>query len=292
MLPRAVAEGRRIARNIHRLGRLYVTKTVYAGFLILFAAIFGCAFPFLPRQLTVAAHADDRDPVVRARPRAERGPALPRPAAARAGRLRGARRGSGSPSARCSRFFIVDKIFGGSLAEGRTAATTTLIVLGLCFILLLERGPGREHITIQSYMLAMVAGLGALLRAGPRGRRRCASSSTSSCSRPASGSCACSRWRPGWCSPRSPGGCPTSRRSRRPPRRRRADGPAPEVAPAAPDDPAAHARRGPQTGPKADRDGGRAHADALRVRRLRPPPHEDRRHDRPRHPLGRDAWRS
>ena len=35
-------------------------------------------------------------------------------------------------------------------------------MLGLCFILLLERGPGREHITIQSYMLAMVAGLGAL----------------------------------------------------------------------------------------------------------------------------------
>jgi hypothetical protein len=59
-------------------------------------------------------------------------------------------------------FFMVDKIFAGSLAEGRTAATTTLIVLGLCFILLLERGPGREHITIQSYMLAMVAGLGAL----------------------------------------------------------------------------------------------------------------------------------
>jgi hypothetical protein len=53
-------------------------------------------------------------------------------------------------------------VFGGTLAEGRTAATTTLIVLGLAFILLLERGPGREHIAIQSYMLALVAGLGAL----------------------------------------------------------------------------------------------------------------------------------
>ena len=56
--------------------------------------------------------------------------------------------------ARCSRYFLVDTVFGGTLDEGRTAATTTLIVLGLCFILLLERGPGREHITIQSYMLA------------------------------------------------------------------------------------------------------------------------------------------
>jgi hypothetical protein len=53
-------------------------------------------------------------------------------------------------------------VFGGSLEAGRTAATTTLVVLGLCFILLLERGPGREHIAIQSYMLALVAALGAL----------------------------------------------------------------------------------------------------------------------------------
>ena len=59
-------------------------------------------------------------------------------------------------------FALVDGVFGGTLNEGRTAATTTLIVLGLAFILLLERGPGREHIAIQSYMLAMVTGLGAL----------------------------------------------------------------------------------------------------------------------------------
>jgi hypothetical protein len=59
-------------------------------------------------------------------------------------------------------FFLVDTVAGGGLEAGRTAATTTLIVLGLSFVLLLERGPGREHIAIQSYMLAMVAGLGAL----------------------------------------------------------------------------------------------------------------------------------
>src|SRR5204862_1467735 len=55
MLPRAVQEGRRIARNIHRLGRLYLTKSVYAAFLITVTAIFGFTFPFLPRHLTVAA---------------------------------------------------------------------------------------------------------------------------------------------------------------------------------------------------------------------------------------------
>ena len=60
---------------------------------------------------------------------------------------------------------LVDGIFGGTLNEGRTAATTTLIVLGLAFILLLERGPGRDHIAIQSYMLAMVTALGGLYAA-------------------------------------------------------------------------------------------------------------------------------
>ena len=55
MLPRAVAEGRRIARNIHRLARLYLTKTVYAAFLIATEAIFAFTFPFLPRHLTLAA---------------------------------------------------------------------------------------------------------------------------------------------------------------------------------------------------------------------------------------------
>jgi cation-transporting ATPase E len=161
MLPRAVAEGRRIARNIHRLARLYTTKSIYAAFLILTAAIFGFAFPFLPRQLTIAAAltigipsfvlalAPSEGPLYRGRLlRALAAFSVPAGLAIGVGSLLS--------------FFLVDTLFGGTLEEGRTAATTTLIILGLGFILLLERGPGREHIAIQSYMLAMVAGLGAL----------------------------------------------------------------------------------------------------------------------------------
>jgi cation-transporting P-type ATPase E len=161
MLPRAVAEGRRIARNIHRLARLYTTKTIYAAFLILTAAIFGFTFPFLPRQLTIAAAltigipsfvlalAPSEGPLYRGRLlRALAAFSVPAGLAIGAGSLV------------C--FLLVDIVFGGTVEEGRTAATTTLIILGLGFILLLERGPGREHIAIQSYMLAMVAGLGAL----------------------------------------------------------------------------------------------------------------------------------
>jgi len=160
-LPEAVAEGRRIARNIHRLGRLYLTKSVYAATLILLVAVPGFAFPFLPRHLTLAvfltigvpsfvlALAPSDGPLYRGRLlRALAAFAVPAGVSTALG------------SILC--FFLVDTVFGGSLEEGRTAATTTLIVLGLAFVLLLERGPGREHIAIQSYMLGMVVGLGGL----------------------------------------------------------------------------------------------------------------------------------
>ena len=160
-LPEAVAEGRRIARNIHRLGRLYLTKSVYAAALILLVSVPGFAFPFLPRHLTLAAFltigipsfvlalAPSDGPLYRGRLLRSLGAfAVPAGLATALGSILS--------------FFLVDVVFGGTLEDGRTAATTTLIVLGLCFVLLLERGPGRDHIAIQSYMLAMVAGLGAL----------------------------------------------------------------------------------------------------------------------------------
>jgi magnesium-transporting ATPase (P-type) len=161
MLPRAVAEGRRIARNIHRLGRLYLTKSVYAAFLITVTALFGITFPFLPRHLTVAAFLTIGIPSFVLALAPSEGPLY-------RGRLLRALAAFAVPAglaigvASLLSIFLVDEVFGGTLQEGRTAATTTLIVLGLCFILLLERGPGREHITIQSYMLAMIAGLGAI----------------------------------------------------------------------------------------------------------------------------------
>jgi len=160
-LPQAVGEGRRIARNIHRLGRLYLTKTVYAATLILLVAVPGFAFPFLPRHLTLAALltigipsfvlalAPSDGPLYRGRLlRALAAFAVPAGVATALGSI--------------ISFFLVDTVAGASLEAGRTAATTTLIALGLAFILLLERGPGREHIAIQSYMLAMIFGLAGL----------------------------------------------------------------------------------------------------------------------------------
>ncbi len=164
-LPEAVGEGRRIARNIHRLGRLYMTKTVYAAALILLVAVPGFAFPFLPRHLTVAALLTIGIPSFVLALAPSDGP-LYRGRLLRALAAFAVPAGLAIALATIASFFLVDSVFGGSLEDGRTAATTTLIVLGLCFVLLLERGPGREHIAIQSYMLALVAGLGALYALG------------------------------------------------------------------------------------------------------------------------------
>ena len=157
-LPEAVGEGRRIARNVHRLGRLYLTKTVYAAALILLVAVPGFAFPFLPRHLTIAALLTIGIPsFVLA--------LLPSDGPLYRGRLLRALAAFAVPAGLATAlgsilsFFLVDTVAGASLEAGRTAATTTLIVLGLAFVLLLERGPGREHIAIQGYMLVMVISL-------------------------------------------------------------------------------------------------------------------------------------
>jgi len=160
-LPEAVGEGRRIARNIHRLGRLYLTKTVYAATLILLVAVPGFVFPFLPRHLTVAAFLTIGIPSFALALLPSDGP-LYRGRLLRALAAFAVPAGVATALASILSFFLVDTVAGASLAAGRTAATTTLIVLGLAFILLLERGPGREHIAIQSNMLAMVMGLGGL----------------------------------------------------------------------------------------------------------------------------------
>jgi cation-transporting ATPase E len=158
-LPEAVGEGRQIARNIHRLGRLYMTKTVYAATLILLVAVPGFVFPFLPRHLTVAAFLTIGIPSFVLALMPSDGP-LYRGRLLRALAAFAVPAGVSTALASILSFFLVDTVAGGTLADGRTAATSTLIALGLAFILLLERGPGREHIAIQSNMLAMVLALG------------------------------------------------------------------------------------------------------------------------------------
>ena len=52
-IPAMVAEGRRILRNIQRVTKLFVTKSVFAAFLIVAIGITPADYPLLPRHLTL-----------------------------------------------------------------------------------------------------------------------------------------------------------------------------------------------------------------------------------------------
>ena len=52
-VPGMVAEGRRILRNIQRVTKLFVTKSVFAAFLIVAIGITPADYPLLPRHLTI-----------------------------------------------------------------------------------------------------------------------------------------------------------------------------------------------------------------------------------------------
>ena len=124
-------------------------------------AVPGFAFPFLPRHLTMAAFLTIGIPSFVLALAPSDGP-LYRGRLIRALAAFAVPAGVATGIASIISCLLVNTVGGGNLAAGRTAATTTLIVLGLAFVLLLERGPGREGNAIQSYMLSMVIGLGAL----------------------------------------------------------------------------------------------------------------------------------
>ncbi len=52
-LPAVVAEGRKVINNVERVANLFVSKAVYAVLLTLAIGAIGSPFPFLPRQLTL-----------------------------------------------------------------------------------------------------------------------------------------------------------------------------------------------------------------------------------------------
>jgi cation-transporting ATPase E len=54
-LPSVVAEGRRVIGNIERVGKLFITKTVYACLLALAVGVARLPFPFFPRHLTIVS---------------------------------------------------------------------------------------------------------------------------------------------------------------------------------------------------------------------------------------------
>jgi magnesium-transporting ATPase (P-type) len=141
-IPFAVEEGRKILRNVQRVAKLFVAKSVFAATLILTVGVGGGTFPFLPRQLSLAAALTvgipafflALAPAAQAQPkpflRDVAGFALP------AGLVLGIAVLLGHG--------LVHTSIGRSAAESQTTSLTILVFVGLYLVLVLESGSMRR----------------------------------------------------------------------------------------------------------------------------------------------------
>lgn len=136
-LPSVLAEGRRIIANVERLAALFVTKTVYALFLVVVVGIADLVFPFLPRHLTLVGTLTIGLPAffLSLAPNAARAEpgfvtrvfcfALP------AGIL--------AFAAALAAYLAAGGFLGATLGQARTAATLALFLIGLWVLAILVR---------------------------------------------------------------------------------------------------------------------------------------------------------
>jgi len=141
-LPEVLAQGRKVINNIERVANLFVTKAVYALLLTAIIGIQGIEFPFLPRQLTLIGSFSIGLPglILALAPNTN----LVRP-----GFLKRVVRFS-LPAGAIAAFsawivYIKSRDWAGEnlslqeLAEARTAATITLLLIGLVVLVVVSR---------------------------------------------------------------------------------------------------------------------------------------------------------
>jgi len=136
-IPGMVAEGRRILRNIQRVTKLFVTKSVFAAFLIVSIGITPVEYPLLPRHLTIVATLTVGIPAFFLALAPSEGPWRTEGFLREVGRFAvpaGVAAGLGVTIT----YLISVNVFDLGLLQSRTAATSTLIVIGLYLVLALE----------------------------------------------------------------------------------------------------------------------------------------------------------
>jgi cation-transporting P-type ATPase E len=157
-VPAAVAEGRQIIQNIHRVARLFVTKTVFAACVILAFGLTTAGFPLLPRHLTLAAIVTVGIPgfVIALIPSTDR------PESASFLRLVAKfaiPAGAVMAVAVLAAYVLERAVRVRSITDARTAAVTVFVALGLYLLLVLD--PERMSAS-RSYAAGIVSLVGAL----------------------------------------------------------------------------------------------------------------------------------
>ena len=136
-IPAMVAEGRRILRNIQRVTKLFVTKSVFAAFVIVAIGITPVDYPLLPRHLTLVGALTVGIPAFFLALAPSEGPWRTDDFLRDVGRFAvpaGVAAGLGVTTS----YLIAVNVFDLGLLQSRTAATSTLVVIGLYLVLALE----------------------------------------------------------------------------------------------------------------------------------------------------------
>jgi cation-transporting ATPase E len=169
-IPAAVEEGRKILRNVRRVAKLFVAKSVFAAVLILTLGVGGGAYPFLPRQLSLAAAFTVGLPTfflaLAPPPPERRGRGFLREVLAfaiPAGIVLGLAVLLGHG--------LVHTALDRSPSESQTTSTTILILVGLYLVMVLEstgmRTSVRRARAIPALCLLLVAAYGGIISLGP-----------------------------------------------------------------------------------------------------------------------------
>ncbi|HVY96427.1 MAG TPA: HAD-IC family P-type ATPase [Solirubrobacterales bacterium] len=153
-VPGMVAEGRQILRNIQRVARLFITKTVFTAFLVVAVGIPTATFPLLPRQFTIASTVTIGIPAFVLALAPSSGPWRPDRFLATVARF-AVPAGIASGLGIAAGYLLARYGFDLDVADSRTVATGIVVVAGLAVVMRLEGESGRRRLAVGGLCLAM-----------------------------------------------------------------------------------------------------------------------------------------
>ena len=163
-VPTMVREGRQILRNLQRVAQLFVTKSVFAGFLIVALGLTTATYPLLPRHFTLASSLTIGIPAFVLALMPSSGPWRPDrflPNVLRFSLPAGLGIGIGILAG----YLLARYAFGVSLEDARTVSTIVVVLGGLATVLMLESGANAEDTPLGRKRRLAVYGLCALMLA-------------------------------------------------------------------------------------------------------------------------------
>jgi magnesium-transporting ATPase (P-type) len=156
VVPGMVAEGRQILRNIQRVAKLFVTKTVFTAVLGLAVAVPTASYPLLPRQFTIASTVTIGIPAFVLALAPSSGPWRPErflSSVARFALPAGITTGIGIVAG----YLLARYGFDLDLERSRTVATGIVVACGLAVVMRLEDEPGPRRRAVGALCAAMGA---------------------------------------------------------------------------------------------------------------------------------------